>query len=138
MRRVFVSYSYEDQDTAKALAEGLRIVGISTEPSFETPGQELVASLRAAIRSVAAVIILVSERALKSQWVMFEMGVVFGNGKPVVPVLVGDEDVALPPWLLGTKAVDARHRSMPEVVAEVVGILEGGSGGAGGEEESVR
>jgi hypothetical protein len=93
------------------------------DPDFASSGQQLVEQLKDSLRSASAVIMLVSERSLKSQWVQFELGVALGVDKPIIPVLLGTEDLNLPEWLQGLQYVDARNRPLSEVAKELAQVL---------------
>jgi TIR domain-containing protein len=123
VKRIFLSYSYGDLDTARELAENLRHADISLDPDFAISGQQIVEQLNDTLRSASAVIILVSERSLKSQWVQFELGVALGTGKPIIPVLIGNEELHLPEWLQGLPYLDARNRPLSDVAKELTQAL---------------
>lgn len=123
MKRVFLSYSYGDKETAQELAKNLQPAGISLEPDFAMSGRQIVDQLKDSLRSASAMVILVSGRSLKSQWVQFEMGVALGVDKLIIPVLIGQEELALPEWLQGVQYLDGRNRPMPEVAKELARVL---------------
>jgi hypothetical protein len=123
MKRVFLSYSHSDRESARELAETLRPAGISLEPDFAISGQQMVEQLKESLRSASAVIILVSERSLKSQWVQFELGVALGVDKPIIPVIIGEEELVLPEWLQGLQYLDGRDRPISEVAKELSDVL---------------
>src|SRR2546421_21198 len=73
-------------------------------------GEAISEKIRESLKRASALIVIISERSLKSPWVQFELGAAEGMGKPVIPILIGPVGIEkkLPEWLQGLRYVDAR------------------------------
>jgi TIR domain-containing protein len=89
MPRIFISHSYSDSSTAKALSKALSEHGLETlwVDTLE-PGSEVAKKLGNALRSAGWYVVLVSEESLKSPNVNFEIGAAMGGKKRVLPVFL--------------------------------------------------
>lgn len=130
MKRVFISYAHDDEDAARDLRIGFHDMEVSgwMDQSDIATGAALAQKVKESLRQASAIVVLVSERSLKSKWVQFEIGAAFAMGKLIIPILIGRADIekALPDWLLGMEFIDARNRPMRDVAAEVVRALSAG------------
>jgi hypothetical protein len=127
MKQVFVSYAYEDAKVVRELHASLRDTLVSgwMDRSDIASGEVKAQSVKESLRRADAIVVLVSERSLKSQWVQFEVGAAFAIDKPIIPILVGRADLekSLPAWLQGIAYIDARKRPMRDVAGEVARAL---------------
>jgi TIR domain len=87
--RVFISHSHSDTPTARALSKalgehGLEALWVDTVDA----GSEMTRKLENALRSAGWYIVLVSEDALSSPNVNFEIGAAMGGKKRVLPVFL--------------------------------------------------
>src|SRR5947209_1175874 len=86
--RIFFSYAEGDREqaqrvrTALALRAGVHLFADDTLG----PGEDLSVRLRDEIDACDIFIIVLSVRSLKSQWAMFELGMAWGAGKPILLV----------------------------------------------------
>jgi hypothetical protein len=127
MKRVFLSYASGDENVARELAAGFRDAELSgwMDQSDIATGEAIAEKLKESLRQASAIVVLVSERSLKNQWVQFELGAAFAMGKSIIPVLIGEAGIesSLPDWLQGMVYLDARGRLMKDVAKEVAHAL---------------
>ena len=127
MKQVFVSYAYDDAKVAQELHAKLRDTLVTgwMDQSEIASGAAIAQRVKESLRRASAIVVLVSERSLKSQWVQFEVGAAFAMDKPIIPILIGQADLekSLPDWLQGIAYIDARKRSMQEIAEEVARAL---------------
>lgn len=103
---VFISYVHHDLPVAEELRSWLSRVGgtsfdvfLAADEGSLPLGSWWFPEINAALRDANLLLVIVSPAALFSQWVAFESGVVSGQGKPVIPVLlptVESDDLAEP------------------------------------------
>jgi TIR domain len=94
--KIFISHSHQDSQVANALVDML-LSGLSLEDSdircTSVPGHQLELGkniaelLKTDISQAPALIALVSEESLTSNWVMFELGAAWGLERRVYPIL---------------------------------------------------
>lgn len=107
MRHVFISYCHEDADFVHVLEDRLNQSGISIWKDVDLQaGDDWHAEIEVAIRSAAAVIVILSESAQASEYVKFEWAFAAGAGVPVVPLLLKVRPAALHPRLRSLQALD--------------------------------
>ena len=127
MKRVFISYAHDDENVAREFRESFRDMEVTgwMDQSDIAMGAPIARKVKESLQQASAIVILVSERSLESQWVQFEIGAAFATGKPMIAILIGQAGIetALPDWLQGILYIDARNRPMQEVTAEVVRAL---------------
>lgn len=127
MKRVFISYARGDELSARELRDNLRNMEVAgwMDESAIASGDAISKKIRESLHRASAVIVLVSERSLRSPWVQFELGAAEGMGKAIIPVLIGPEGIErkLPEWLQGLSYVDARTQPIQEVAAAVTRAL---------------
>ena len=89
-QQIFISHSASDSSTAKALSKALSERGLRASSWVETAafGAQIARTLEQALRSADWYIVLVSEDALKSPNVNFEIGAAIGGKKRVLPVFL--------------------------------------------------
>lgn len=90
MRRVFISYSYHDQKYAEELREALAKleIGGGLDP-IKSQGIVLQ-SIREGLDAADVVVVLLSQQALDSVGVNFELGAAQALGKKIVPIELAD------------------------------------------------
>jgi len=123
MYNVFISYAHSDSDEAQRLVESLRAQNVTgfLDRADIVAGDVISSDVRSALKQSTAVIVLLSPRALHSQWVQFEIGAAEALGKKIVPVIVSGEHLEeqLPDILRDRMWIDARGRSDAEVIRDV-------------------
>jgi hypothetical protein len=106
-RRVFISAAASDSAWARKLAERLRAADVDVwDPSTDAlPGANYSAEVGKALDRAAALVVLISPAAVKSEWVRREIQHALGTERfrsRLIPVLVEptpEDDV---PWILRT------------------------------------
>lgn len=123
MKKVFVSYAHDDANVAQELLARLgdMVTAAWMDQSEIASGEAIAQKVKEFLRRASAIVVLVSERSLKSQWVQFEVGAAFAMDMPIILILIGQTDLekSLPDWLQGIAYIDARKRPMQEVAGEV-------------------
>ena len=108
---VFISYSRRDKEFVERLGSDLRAMGFTPWLDVEniTPGSNWQAAIVEAVGSAAAFIYVISREALRSAFMSTELAHFAARGKPVIPVIIEDVDVAeLPPALAALQWADFR------------------------------
>jgi hypothetical protein len=106
-----VSYAQHDAAAVRRLTAKLSKHGFSyfiDEKDIE-PGSPITQAVHDGIRNCTHVLAYVSGSSLRSQWVMFELGVAFGLGKTLI-FFVSDPGLELPKPLAGIKYI----KQLPE------------------------
>jgi hypothetical protein len=94
--RIFISHSHADRQIAKKLVEyllaALRIedndIRCTSVPGYQLPpGTNIEEHLRKDISDDIALVGLLTEHGLRSQWVLFELGAAWVMRKRVIPIL---------------------------------------------------
>jgi hypothetical protein len=88
---VFISHSPEDSEMARDLARRLRAAGLTPIVDFaDLPaGKDWKKTIREQIRTADAMLILVTPAALRSGYMMVELGMAEGFERMVLPVTAG-------------------------------------------------
>lgn len=107
--KAFISYSGDDSKFAVALAKDLksRQMPVWIDELDIYPGQHVARATEEALQAAAAVIVVLSPSAVKSDDVLNSIRIASALGKPVIPVLY--RDCEFPPKLRGIKYVDFRN-----------------------------
>jgi hypothetical protein len=89
--RVFISHSHKDDELVRDLARRLRDAGLKpvVELAQLPAGTEWKRTVREQIRTADALLILVTPAALRSDWMMTELGMAEGFDRVIVPVTAG-------------------------------------------------
>ncbi len=89
-------------------------------------GEAVSSAVRDAIKRSSVVIVLLSNSALRSQWVQFEIGAAEALDKKIIPVILSG-DVSgeqLPDILRHHRWIDGRHRPLEDVARDVMRAAE--------------
>ena len=125
MRRVFISYSYDDHEYAEKLREALAELDIISgfDPIETTSGETVRKTIRKRIEAADAVVVLISKGALASSWVMFELGAAEALGKKVVPIVLPGIDIDKLDFIERDRAVLSALRLSPLETAQRISEL---------------
>jgi hypothetical protein len=84
---VFISYSHDDDPSAKAIADALHEIGVSyfLDKKDIAWGDRIKDSVREALRKCTHQIIILSPATDDSKWVHYECGVADGGSKTLLP-----------------------------------------------------
>ena len=111
MRKIFLTHGHYDLEFALVLSEVLKSLGFevfsasSVSPGI-TIGEQLSHEIREHMRNADAVVAIISKSSLESSWLLFEIGVAWGMGKQVIPILIrGMQYEDIPPTLSGVQAL---------------------------------
>jgi WD40 repeat protein len=130
LKFTFVSYSRQDEAFVAQLREDLQQRGIDIWIDREglKPGtSDWEDTLRKAIRSASAILLVASPNSLQSTYVRAELGIAEMYKRPIYPVwAAGDNWAAVAPMQLFTvQAVDARGSRYETALNEIVRVLGG-------------
>jgi hypothetical protein len=128
MRNIFISYAHSDADQARRLVNALRTSDVTgwMDSADIAAGEAISSAVRDALKRSTAVIVLLSPRALQSEWVQFEIGAAEALNKMIIPVIVSGDQIEeqLPEILRNRVWIDARHRSSDDVIRDVRRAVE--------------
>jgi TIR domain len=105
---VFISHSSKESWIAKQIAKEIMALGAETWLDVKDlrGGDEIRRSIKRGIRASQEAVVLLSANSITSQWVIYEAGIAYGQGKRITPILnnlAPDETIAP---LQGIKALD--------------------------------
>lgn len=108
MTDVFISYSFQDKPFVNRLAKQLRDEGLSVWLDEESllPGSDIVASLSQAIYSARAVLVVLGERTVNSDWMRSEAAIALSQKDKLVVPVITTKNADIPFMLRHLKAVD--------------------------------
>lgn len=97
---VFISHSSKDAWIARTIAEKIAAVGATPwlDEKELKGGDDIENKIKQGIIACQEAVVLVSPYSLKSQWVLHEIGAVWGREKRVTPILHGVPYRALKPF----------------------------------------
>lgn len=127
MPNVFISYSRDSQDYAQRLGAALKDSWAASfiDQAQLSLGESFHDVIRAKMQSASAFVVLLTQRAIESQWILFELGVAQALGKPIILLLLGDVDVDRLDYLLReTPNLDARHLTPEEAAQRIKSLVE--------------
>ncbi len=119
MSRVFISYSRKDGSYVNQLwsvLDKLEVDGFLDETDIATGGT-WDKHIRDTIQKADAVVIVLSENSVHSNWVMAEAGMAWGLDKRIIPVISPGSQLTaheISPVLQDTRILDARNLSPVE------------------------
>jgi hypothetical protein len=104
---VFISHSGQDNELVRDIARRLRDAGFKPFVDFEGVSAvgERKRILRERLREADAMLVLVTPAALKSPWMMAELGMADGFDRIIVPVMAGLQTTDIPAPLRSYQAV---------------------------------
>ena len=129
MATIFVSYSHADEPFVRDLTKLLEEVGHSVVSAGAalTPGEMWQEVLGNLLRDADAVVIILSQASVQSQWLISEIGAALGywkeRGKPIILPVVLD-NAELPPQLRHIQAIFQIDRDPQQVAAQLTRALD--------------
>ena len=128
-RRVFISHSRQDDELVRDIARRLRDAGLKPFVDFtDIPvGTEWKKILRERLREAHAMLILVTPAALRSPWMMTELGMAEGFDREIIPVTAGLKPRDLPAPLHSYHAVpfDQVDSAISELSSKLIAASDG-------------
>ena len=128
MRRIFMSYSSKDTAFAAQLERMFHEIDVMgfLDQSDMAAGAPISSQIREAIKGTSAVLVLLSEDAVKSNWVPFEIGLAQSLGKLIIPVLLPTSELnkSILDLVKDYQVIDARNKPIPEIAREIDSALE--------------
>jgi hypothetical protein len=125
--KVFISYSSQDRDWARAFAESLKEFGADVwfDQWMLLPGQAWPATLEKGLRESDVFAVVVNPAVSFRPNFLFEVGAAVGLGKRVVPILPSEVESSDLPYLLRVR--QGILRETPEATAKkLVEATQGG------------
>ena len=133
MRKIFISHSSEDEQVARQIINllhaGLNVprdwIRCTSVDGYRLAGgAETEAQLRRELREAKVLLAIVSERSLRSAFVLFELGARWGGDELIIPLLVrGMSASSLPAPLAGYHAVRSDSQAELHKLVEDLGKL---------------
>lgn len=129
MSRIFMSYSRRDGAYANQLFRALSRLHVSgfLDQTDIAAGASFGEQLKDAIRDADAVVVLLSENSVQSNFVMVEAGFAWGLGKRIIPVIPPDALISLgevPPILQDLQILDARQQTPEETADQIAQAVQ--------------
>lgn len=93
-QKVFISYGRQDSEKTRGIATQLRQLGVDCILDLDTEsfGVEYTSKLASDIKGSDAVIFLVSQSSLRSQWCRREIEFAYNQRKRIIPILINPPD----------------------------------------------
>ena len=125
--RVFLSYAESDREVARELATRLEEAGHRVWFADSAPGEDWNFRVREALNEAEALVVLLSPKAMKSDWVRkeieFALGALQFRGR-LIPVMVRPtSDI---PWILKKFPIVRLNKGMAEASSQVADYVEHG------------
>lgn len=128
MLKIFISYARSDSKDAERIVEALHDSNVTGWGDIAdiAAGDSVASAVRKAIVNSSAVLVLLSPRALHSEWVQFEIGAAEALKKNIIPIIVAGTDLELqvPDILKDRGWIDARGRSAADLRNEIERVLK--------------
>ena len=115
---VFVSHAHEDKDLAQRLVRAIELglhvpsdaIRCTSVPGYDfTPGTDFVEALKEELTGASCVVGLWTQRGMKSQWCLFELGAAWGLAHKTLFLSLGTEALRDPP--AGFRSIHASQLS---------------------------
>ena len=124
MGHIFISYSHEDKSYARKLREKLRSRGFTVwiDEHNIPPISPFPREIENAICACAALVVIMTPAAAKSDWVEQELLVAKRENKPICPLLLQGDVFTL---LINRQYIDVTNRKLPpDSFYEVLGSVD--------------
>jgi len=134
--KVFVSYRSSQREFARNVADALRAKGafVWFDEMSIVPGQSIPGEINRGIGWASHLVLVIDESFFKSKWTKAEyesalfvyMGERSGRrgSGPILPIfLIDPSDRSLPPMLRRIRGIDARSKSLDEIVTQLWNAL---------------
>ena len=117
MASIFISYAREDASIAQEFYNRLTAAGLSAflDTASLSPGSRWSLKLREELKAAGTVLVLASQKAVRSAMVNQELGGAALDGKKVIPVVWDMDPAQLPGWLREYQALDFRGQNESQI-----------------------
>ena len=124
MSRVFMAYSRRDGAYASQLYRALTSLNVEgfLDAADVAAGAVWDEAIKRAVRDADAVVVLLSENSLRSNFVMAEVGLAWDANKRIIPVIPPDATIEmneLPEILRDIAILDARNQTPAETADQI-------------------
>jgi TIR domain len=126
MHKIFVSYTQEDSEFAQGLMRALGLTDAIRVPALgDLTESSMSHLLREQMEKARAVLVLISDKTVKSSWVMFGIGLAQFLGKKIIPILLPAAEIneSILSFISGLRPIDARNKTILEVAFELSSVL---------------
>lgn len=122
--KVFISYSLDNSDYARELAEILQHAGIDVwfDRTELKPGDAILDELQNALESASAIIVLLSKNYVTSNWAAFERGAAHALNKEILPIII-DDSINIPSDIIRPSVLDAKSMDTNKIVEKIQAVL---------------
>jgi hypothetical protein len=126
MARVFISYARGSRDYARRLSLALREVGIHAYFVSDAAkyGDSIPENIRTTMKSNDLLVVLLTQQAVKSRFIEFEIGAAEALGKQVIPILLTDVDRDSLNYLTSDLLLDGRKLSPRQIASRIKALKE--------------
>jgi hypothetical protein len=125
--KVFLSYAESDREIARELASHLEEAGHRVWFADNAPGEDWILRVGKALNDAEAFVVLLSPKAMKSDWVRKEIEFALGTFQyrgRLIPVMVRPtSDV---PWILEKFPIVRLNKGIAEAARQVADYVEHG------------
>jgi nucleoside 2-deoxyribosyltransferase len=123
MHKIFISHTRDSYEYARNLGAELKsFADVAVMDETEAiRGESIQNLIKRKLQASDVVIVLLTEGAAESPWVMFEIGAALGLGKRILPVLMGDLDHDKIDYLIRDQQyLDARLLNPTQTAKEII------------------
>ncbi len=123
--KLFISHTQQDADLARKLLRALGKLGIDAWTFEDDSTAKHIAAKLEKLRVTSCYVVLVSDKALNSPNVNFEIGAAIGLEKKLIPVFLTRHARRDAPRPLRSRiGIFAEHMSPDDIAARIVGSIE--------------
>lgn len=122
-KHIFVSYVISDKQVAERIVSELNRLAIPSwmNQSNISPGDNVLSSIRKALKNSSAVLVLLSSESLHSSWLQFEIGAAQSLNMNIIPVIIEGENTEkyVPESLREFRIIEGRNKSPSTIAQEI-------------------
>lgn len=122
----FISYSSKDQELANFVYDELMRNGLNVFMASVSlhPGENWTTTIREKLKESTWVILLASQEACRSPFVLQETGMAMITEKKVIPIVWDLSPSELPGWLNHNHALDLKNVTMDQIQSRITQIAQ--------------